>query len=131
MCRWAFADRRLHCPRKQQLHTNSAYKDMSATLIKGPYDMKMSPSGKCRWGWSRRSTFFHFNGGNPVTHYTGLLAKEPISQMFWDNDNHLYAISSTAGELLVFTIETYHAPEGTRVAHATPGAQDIIVQPLK
>jgi len=117
---------------KGNIHTNSTYKDMPATLIKGPYDMKMSPSGRLLAVAGQEGLqVFHFNGSNPVTHYTGLLTKEPISQMFWDNNNHLYAISNTAGELLVFTITptTHQKAQGS--PYAIPGAQDMIVQPLK
>jgi hypothetical protein len=112
------------------IHTKSTYKDMPATLIASPFDMKMSPSGKLLAVAGQEGLqVFHFNGANPVTHYTGLLTKEPISQMFWDNDNHLYAISNT--ELLVFTITptTHQKAQGS--PYAIPGAQDIIVQPLK
>ena len=114
------------------LTTKSTYKDMPATKIQNPYDMKMSPSGKLLAVAGQEGLqIFHFNGSNPVTHYTGLLTKEPITQMFWDNDNHLYAISNTAGQLLVFTITpTTHAKApGSPYAIASP--QDIIVQPLK
>jgi hypothetical protein len=47
---------------------------------------------------------FHFNGSDPITHYTGLLTTDDVSQFFWDNDNHLYAISASSGKLYVFTV---------------------------
>ena len=46
---------------------------------------------------------FHFNGSDPITRYTGLLTTDDVSQLFWDNDNHLYAISQSSGKLFVFT----------------------------
>jgi hypothetical protein len=51
--------------------------------------------------------------------------------MFWDNNNHLFDISNAAGELFVFTITptTHQKAQGS--PYAIPGAQDIIVQPLK
>jgi len=59
---------------------------MPATLIKSPYDMKMSPSGQLLAVAGQEGLqVFHFNGSNPVTHYTGLLTEEPISEMFWDH----------------------------------------------
>jgi 6-phosphogluconolactonase (cycloisomerase 2 family) len=114
------------------IHTNSTYKDMPATLIKSPYDMKMSPSGKLLAVAGQEGLqVFHFNGANPVTHYTGLLTKEPISQMFWDNNDHLYAISQSSGKLFVYTI----TPTGHQMAPGSPytisSPDDIIVQPLK
>jgi hypothetical protein len=114
------------------LNTNSTYKNMPATKIQNPYDMKMSPSGQLLAVAGQEGLqIFHFNGANPVTHYTGLLTKAPINQMFWDNDNHLYAISNTAGQLLVFTITptTHNKVKGS--PYAIAGPQDIIVQPLK
>jgi len=33
-------------------------------------------------------------------HYTGLLTTDSVNQMFWDDDNHLYAISQSAGSCL-------------------------------
>ena len=114
------------------IHTKSTYKDMPATLIASPFDMKMSPSGKLLAVAGQEGLqVFHFNGSNPVTHYTGLLTQVPISEMFWDNDNHLYAISNTAGELLVFTITPTTHTKAQGSPYAIPGAQDIIVQPLK
>jgi hypothetical protein len=66
---------------------------------------------------------FHFNGSNPITHYTGLLTKDEIDQFFWDNDNHLYAISNASGKLFVFTVTP------TSVSQA-PGSPYTISQPL-
>jgi len=116
---------------KGNIHTKSTYKDMPATLIKFPYDMKMSPSGQLLAVAGQEGLqVFHFNGSNPVTHYTNLITKDPISQMFWDNNNHLYAISNTAGELLVFTITptTHQKAQGS--PYAISGPQYIAVQPL-
>jgi len=114
------------------INTNSTYKDMPATLIQNPFDMKMSPSGELLAVAGQEGLqVFHFNGSNPVTHYTGLITKEPVSQMFWDNNNHLYAISNTAGELLVFTITPTTHRKAPGSPYAVAGAQDIIVQPLK
>ena len=117
---------------KGNISTNSTYKNMPATKIISPYDMKMSPSGDLLAVAGQEGLqVFHFNGANPVTHYTGLLTKEPIAQMFWDNDNHLYAISNTAGELFVFAITPTRHANAPGSPHAVAGAQDIIVQPLK
>jgi hypothetical protein len=73
---------------------------------------------------------FHFNGSSPITHYTGLLTSDPINQMFWDNNNHLYAISQSSGKLFVFTI----TPTRHKMAPGSPytisSPDDIVVQPL-
>ena len=47
---------------------------------------------------------FHFNGASPITSYTGALTTDQVDKMFWDKDNHLYAISQSANKLYVFTI---------------------------
>jgi hypothetical protein len=111
------------------ISTKSTYKDMPATKIQSPFDMKMSPSGQLLAVAGQEGLqVFHFNGSNPVTHYTGLLTREPISQMFWDNADHLYAISNRA--LLVFTITPTTHQKAPGSPHPITGPQDIIVQPL-
>jgi hypothetical protein len=48
---------------------------------------------------------FHFNGANPITAYSKvLLPAVNIDQLAWDNNNHLYAISYSSGELYVYTV---------------------------
>jgi hypothetical protein len=112
------------------IHTNSTYKDMPATLIQSPFDMKMSPSGELLAVAGQEGLqVFHFNGSNPVTHYTGLLVNEPIIQMFWDNSNHLYAISS-AGKLYVGTVTPTKLAMAPGSPYSVTGPQFVIVQPL-
>jgi hypothetical protein len=112
------------------IHTNSTYKDMPATLIQFPNDMKMSPSGDLlAVGGQQGLQIFHFNGANPVTHYTGLLTKDPILQMFWDNSNHLYAISS-AGKLYVGTVTPTKITMAPGSPYLVTDPQFVIVQPL-
>jgi outer membrane protein assembly factor BamB len=52
-----------------------------------------------------------------------LLTAESISQMFWDDSNHLYAISQSSGTLHVFTITPSAASEA-------PGSPYTLNQPL-
>ena len=112
------------------LNTNSTYKNMPATAIKSPFDMKMSPSGELLAVAGQEGVqIFHFNGANPVTHYTGLLTTNPITQMFWDNSNHLYAISS-AGLLYVGTVTPTKITQAPGSPYKITGPQDLIVQPL-
>ena len=113
------------------LSTTSTYANMPPTLIVNPYDMKMSPSGKLvAVAGQEGLQVFHFNGASPITRFTGLLTSAPINQMFWDNTNHLYAISQSGGKIYVFTI----TPNG---AHQAPGSpypinspQSLVVRPL-
>ena len=113
------------------LNTTNTSANMPATKIVNATDMKMSPSGNLlAIAGQEGLQVFHFNGANPITHYTGLLTKTPIDQMFWDNNNHLYAISRTAGKLYVFKI----TPTGHGMAPGSPYTvstpDNIIVQPL-
>jgi len=93
--------------------------------------MKMSPSGKLLAVAGQEGLqVFHFHGASPIMHYTGLLTTSPIDQMFWDNNNHLYAISKAAGKRFVFKL----TPTGHRMAPGSPytisNPDSIIVQPL-
>jgi hypothetical protein len=112
------------------LSTSSTADNMPETLVGSVTDLKMAPSGKLlAVAGTGGLQIFHFNGASPITRYTGLLTKDEIDQTFWDSENHLYAISRTAGKLFVFTI----TPTGNREASGSPYSiahpQNIIVQP--
>lgn len=110
------------------LTTTNTYSNMPVTLINSPYDMKMSPSGKLlAVGGQQGLQIFHFNGASPITHYTNLIVKTPIRQMFWDNDNHLYAIGSAG--LSVFTVTPAGWSQATGSPHAIANPAAVIVQP--
>lgn len=113
------------------ISTKSKYSNMPATLVTNPYDMKMSPSGKLiAVAGEQGLQIFHFNGANPITHDTGLLTTDPVNQIFWDNSNHLYAISQSTGKLRIYTI----TPTSVQLVTGTPRLIDnpkyLIVQPL-
>lgn len=112
------------------LTTTSTYADMPATLIASPYDMKMAPSGKLLAVAGQEGLqIFHFNGANPITYYTGLLTSDPINQMFWDNHNHLYAISQSSGKLYVFTVTPIGYIQAPGSPYTISSPDNIIVQP--
>ncbi len=112
------------------LNTTNTYANMPATLIYNPYDMKMAPSGRLLAVAGQEGLqIFHFNGASPITHFTGLLTSDPINQMFWDNDNHLYAISQASGKLHVFTITPTAAHEAPGSPYSISSPNHIIVQP--
>jgi 6-phosphogluconolactonase (cycloisomerase 2 family) len=105
------------------LTTKSTYQNMPATAVKGVSDIAMSPSGELvAVSGAAGLQAFHFNGSKPITHYTGLLTKNEIDQVFWDNDNHLYAISTHTGKLFVFTITptSFHQAPGSPYTIANP-----------
>ena len=99
------------------------------------YDMEMAPSGKLlAVGGSDGlngggQEIFHFNGGEPVTAYTGLLTKDEISSMYWDNANHLYAISSNANKLFVFTVTPTSVSQAPGSPYAIYNPSVVMVQP--
>ena len=112
------------------LSTSSTAANMPETLVGSVTDLKMAPSGKLlAVAGTGGLQIFHFNGGSPIKGYTGLLTTDEIDQSFWDSENHLYAISRTAGKLFVFTITPtgYHEATGSPYSIAHP--QNIIVQP--
>jgi len=113
------------------ISTKSKYSNMPATLVTNPYDMKMSPSGKLLAVAGQQGLqVFHFNGSNPITHDTGLLTTDPVNQVYWDNSNHLYAISQSTGKLRVYTI----TPNSLQLVSGTPrliqNPEYLVVQPL-
>jgi hypothetical protein len=93
-------------------------------------DYWMSPSGKfLAVGGSAGLQVFHFNGANPITHMTGLLTSDYINQMFWDNANHLYAISYTTGKLYVFTVLWKGVTQAPGSPYSIPTTGYLIVLP--
>jgi hypothetical protein len=112
------------------LTTNSTVSNMPTTAVTNVMDYWMSPSGKLlAVAGTGGLQVFHFNGGNPITHYTGLLTKNQIDQLFWDNANHLYALSRSAGKLFVFTITPTSASQAPGSPYTITNPQNIIVLP--
>jgi hypothetical protein len=114
------------------LTTESAYWNMPTTANQGVNDLEMSPSGKLlAVAGTAGLEVFHSNGSNPITPYTGLLTNDEIDQCLWDNDNHLYAISSKSSKLFVFTVTptSHHQAPGSPHVINKAGAQ-VIVLPM-
>lgn len=112
------------------LSTASTTANMPTTAIQTVDDMKMSPSGKLLAVAGQEGLqVFHFNGASPITHDTPLLTADPVQQMFWDNDHHLYAITS-ANRLHVFTITPTGYSEAPGSPYTVDQPQYIVVQPL-
>jgi hypothetical protein len=119
------------------LTTSSTYLNMPKTAVVptsgGTYsvnDYWMSPSGRLlAVAGPLGLQVFHFNGGNPITHYTGLLTNNSIDQVFWDNANHLYAISGKAGKLYVFTVTPTSVSQAPGSPHSIARIANLIVLP--
>jgi hypothetical protein len=79
------------------------------TLAAYPAGLSMSTSGKLVTAIGVESDgagvqLFHFNGAAPITLYGSiLLPGVTIDQVAWDNNNHMYALSYSAGQLYVYT----------------------------
>jgi hypothetical protein len=112
------------------LTTNSNYKNMPKVLVGYVDNYSMSPDGKfLAVGGTLGLQIFHFNGANPITKYTGLLTNTYVGQMFWDNANHLYAISYSANQLYVFTVTSTSVKQAPGSPYSISGPESIIVLP--
>jgi hypothetical protein len=119
------------------LTTKSTFSNMPVSELNYVSDVKMSPSGKLLAlaatagvpAGTAGLQIFHFNGAHPITHYTGLLTTDSVDQMFWDNDNHLYAISRSANKIFVFTITPTHVSQAPGSPYTITSPQNIIVLP--
>lgn len=115
---------------KGNLTTKSTAENMPKASIGSVKDLVMSPSGKLlAVGGTSGLEVFHFNGSEPIQHFTGRLTKDEIDQFAWDNENHLYAISHTAGKLFVFTITPTSYKEASGSPYSIDAPLDIVVQP--
>jgi len=106
---------------------NLTTKSTSATMPKAAvgtvHQMTASPAGNLlALGGTSGLQVFHFNGANPITSYTALLATHELNQMQWDTHDHLFGISSS-GRLYAFKI--------TATGHKqAPGSPYFITNPL-
>ncbi|HEY2860892.1 MAG TPA: hypothetical protein VGJ21_20955, partial [Terracidiphilus sp.] len=65
--------------------------------------------------------FFHFNGANPITKFTGVIGSSGyVSQMEWDKYNHLYALNARSGKLHVYTASSNGVTEAPGSPYTPP-----------
>lgn len=103
---------------------------MPTSAVKYVADISMSPTGNLlAVAGTAGLQIFHFNGTNPITHYTGLLSQDQVDQLFWDNNNHLYAISHSANKLFVFTITPTSVSQAPGSPYTITNPQNITVLP--
>ena len=112
------------------LTTTSNISNMPYVAVGSVEDIWPSPSGNyLAVGGSAGLQLFHFNGASPITKFTGRLGSIQVDQVFWDNANHLYAISRNAGKLYVLTVVS----TGVTLAPGSPynitGLEYLIVLP--
>jgi WD40 repeat protein len=112
------------------LSTTSSYRNMPKVAVASVTTVSVSPSGKLlAVGGSGGLQVLHFNGSSPITHFTELLTKDEVDQVAWDNDNHLYAISRSGGELFVFTITSTGYSQAPGSPYAITSPQSVSVLP--
>ena len=112
------------------LSTTNTSADMPVSKVGTALGMSMAPSGKLlAVGGSGGLQIFHFHGSAPPTADTDLLTSDEIDQLFWDNDNHLYAISTPKNLLFVFTITPTHHHEAPGSPYAVEAPQALAVRP--
>jgi hypothetical protein len=92
------------------LSTTNPAKSIPYTKVR-PTIMKMSPSGKLLavgggYPGGGGLEVYHFNGAEPITPHGSLLTTDPITDVGWDDNNHLFVLSDSANEVLVYTITT-------------------------
>jgi len=112
------------------LTTNSTSANMPPVAVGAVYDMKISPSGRLlAISGTNGLQVLHFNGANPVTRFTKLMTRDEVDQVFWDNADHLYAISRTLGKLFVFAVTPTSVGEAPGSPYAISAPQNITVVP--
>lgn len=112
------------------LTTPSTAENMPKVAVGEVTDIYMSPSGKLlAVAGTNGLQIFRFNGSNPMTPLGGLLTRQEVDQMFWDNSDHLYALSQASGKLWVFTATEESLTPAPGSPRSIPGAQNIVVQP--
>jgi hypothetical protein len=113
-----------------RLSTGSTYANMPKVQVGGVNHYWMSPTGKyLAVGGNNGLQVFHFNDGNPITNFTGPLTTSPISQVLWDNANHLYALSRQAGKLYVYTVTSKGVVQAPGSPHGITTPVNMIVLP--
>jgi hypothetical protein len=119
------------------LTTSSTHKNMpvleTATGAYEGFSMRMSPSGKyLAVGAINGLEIFHFSGTAQATKYKILLTGNTIGEVYWDNNNHLYALVSNSpgtGKLYVYTVTSTSVTEATGSPYSIPNPYSVIVQP--
>lgn len=110
------------------LSTTSTAANMATTEVNTVNDIRISPSGKLiAAAGTSGLQIFHFNGANPITHFTGLLTTKEIDHIAWDSAGHLYAISTSGGKLMVFTVTSTSAAQAAGSPYAIVNPQNLAV----
>lgn len=85
--------------------TTSDYENMPDTSVWMPYAISIDPTGKLlAVGGDGSYEIFHYNGGNPITTYTGVIDNNNLTRMFaWDKSSHMYLLTSHSVDIFTMT----------------------------
>lgn len=113
------------------LTTSSTYTNMPTTQVGEATWQMMAPSGVLlAVAGPNGLQVFNFNPSGQATANTGLLTTAPITMCYWDNNNHLYAISNADGTIYAFTVTPTSAEPVAGSPWYLPYPVAMIVQPL-
>ena len=113
---------------KGELTSTNTFENMPVVEMTGNQLMNISPSGEVlALTVGSGIQFFHFNGAEPVTKFTGTIGTTgKIVSMQWDNSNHLYAVNGASGKLHVYTVTPASVVEAAGSPYAI-GAEGVTV----
>lgn len=90
-------------------------------LVLNQLSLVMAPSGKLlAVGGGNGIQIYSFNPRAQAAPITGLITRAPITAMYWDKSNHLYAISNADNTLHVFTVTATEAEEAPGSPYTIP-----------
>ncbi|HEV2133349.1 MAG TPA: Ig-like domain-containing protein [Terracidiphilus sp.] len=106
------------------LVSTNTYQNLAQTAGYLSGVMKLNPAGNVlAVGVGSGVQFFHFNGANPITTFTGVIgATGYIYSMAWDDQNHLYALNGKTGKLHVYTVTTTSVVEAPGSPYLPPNS---------
>jgi len=112
------------------LTTQSTANNMPVTSVSSVNTLAMAPSGQLlAVGGSAGLQVLHWNGANQATLDTPLLTSDNITQAFWDDAGHLYAVSPSANHLHVFMVTPTRYSEAPGSPYTISGVENLIVLP--
>jgi hypothetical protein len=113
------------------LTSSSTFSNMPETAVENVTALAMSPSGQLlAVSGGNGLQIFNFNPSGQATQNTGLITRSPITQMYWDNSNHLYAISNADNAIHVFTVTPTSATEVQGSPWSVPHPVAMTLDPL-
>lgn len=121
-----------------KLSTTSTAANMATVQVE-PDTLAMSPKGfylaaansdPSGVGPNGGIQVFLMHGSKPLTVLTGVVIPGVyVNQMYWDNNEHLYAVSNGSGKLYVFNVSTSGTTQVAGSPYSIPSPSGLIVLP--